>query len=270
LTGVQLGSPLAARTGGPLSRTNPLARLGAALAVMVAGFAAVDPLTPALLLVVVGVAVPLSGIDPRALVRSSWPLLAGAVGAGAFNALLPAADGTPPLLEVGPLRPSAASILTGLSLALRILVVALAGVVAVAAIDPTDLADALIQRLGVSARFALGSLAALRLVPLLAAEWRTIRMARRARGVEAGRNPIVATRLFGGAVLALLVGAIRRGTRLATAMESRGLGSLPCRTTARPQPMRRRDWALLAAGIAAAAGATAVSVVVGFWRPPFG
>ena len=58
--------------------------------------------------------------------------------------------------------------------------------------DPIEMADALIQQARVSPRFAIGVLAALRLLPLLAQEWQTIGMARRARGVEAGRSPIAA------------------------------------------------------------------------------
>lgn len=266
---VQLAVPLRADPSAPLAGANPLARLGAAAALMLAGFAATDPLTPALLLLAVGVGVPLSGIAPWPLVRRTWPLLLAAFGAGAINALLPAQGAAAPLFEVGPLRPTAESIATGAALGLRVLAVALAGVVAVAPVDPTDLADALMEHARVSPRFALGALAALRLVPLLVADWQTIRLARRARGIDAGRNPVVAVQLFAGGLLALLVAAIRRATRLAVAMESRGLGSRPCRTQARPQPMRRRDWALLAGGFVAAAGATAISMAAGSWRPLF-
>jgi energy-coupling factor transport system permease protein len=77
---------------------------------------------------------------------------------------------------------------------------------------------------------------------------------------------VAALRLFFGQLLALLVGAVRRATRLATAMEARGFGSRACRTIARPQRMRGRDWILLA--LAAALGVIAVvtSLTVGTWR----
>lgn len=48
-----------------------------------------------------------------------------------------------------------------------------------------------------------------------------ISMARRARGIDAGRNPLTRLRLFGSTAFTLLVGAIRRGTRLAVAMDAR-------------------------------------------------
>jgi energy-coupling factor transport system permease protein len=73
-------------------------------------------------------------------------------------------------------------------------------------------------------------------------------------------------RLFFGQLLALLVAAIRRGTRLALAMEARGFGTRPCRTVARPQVVRRPDWLLIGAATALAAFAVGVSVGVGAWR----
>jgi energy-coupling factor transport system permease protein len=139
------------------------------------------------------------------------------------------------------------------------------GVLAFAAIDPTDLADALVQHLRAPARFAYGALAAVRMLPLLAAEWQTIGLARRARGIDAGRNPAAAVRLFGGRVFALLVGAIRRATRLAVAMDARGFDTDRPRTFARRSRFGRADAALLGAGVLLATGATVVSMALGTW-----
>ena len=112
---------------------------------------------------------------------------------------------------------------TGVGLALRVVGLALPGVLLVAATDPVRLADALTIHWRVSTRFAFGALAALRLVPLLIAEFESVRLARRTRGVEAGRNPVAQARLLAGIAFTLLVGAVRRGSRLATAMDARGL-----------------------------------------------
>ena len=49
--------------------------------------------------------------------------------------------------------------------------------------DPTDLADALAQVLRLPARFMLAALAATRLFGVMAAEWRSMSLARRARGL---------------------------------------------------------------------------------------
>jgi energy-coupling factor transport system permease protein len=148
--------------------------------------------------------------------------------------------------------------------------VALPGVVVFASTDPTDLADALIQNVRTPPRFAIGALAAFRLVPLLGQEWRMLTLARRARGVDAGRNPVARARLFASTAFALLVGAIRRGTRLAVAMDARGFDSGLPRTSARRQAFRAADGALVAGAAALAAAILAASIATGAFRPILG
>nr|MBA3739788.1 energy-coupling factor transporter transmembrane protein EcfT [Chloroflexota bacterium] len=168
------------------------------------------------------------------------------------------------------LRIGADTLVNGGGLALRLVAIVLAGLLATATSDPVDIADALVQQLRVSPRFAIGVLAALRLLPLFAREWQILGMARRARGVEAGRSPIAAIRLFAGRLLSLMVGAIRRGSRMALAMEARGFGASPCRSVARPQRMRISDWGWIIGAVALAAGAVATSLALGTWRPLLG
>ncbi len=62
------------------------------------------------------------------------------------------------------------------------------------------------------------------------------------------------------------VAAIRRGTRLALAMEARGFGTRPCRTIARVQVVRRADWLLIGAALLLASLAVGVSLGIGSWR----
>ena len=101
------------------------------------------------------------------------------------------------------------------------------------------------------------------------AEFESVRLARRARGVEAGRNPVARVRLLGGIVFTLLVGAVRRGSRLATAMDARGFDSGNPRTNARGSTLRRRDAAFVTGAVAVCATAVAVSVLTGAWSPLF-
>ncbi len=267
---MQLMQPLIAQPGAPLARANPLAKLGAALVLMAFLFVAVDPVTPGLILGAELLAVALSGLQPRALASRLLPLGVAALGVGFANALLAADPGGAPLISLGPFMLTSGSLLIGLALTLRVAGIAFIGVLALATTDPTDLADALTQQLHLPARLAVGSLAAFRLLPVFAEEWETMRLARRARGVEAGRSPLGAIRLFFGLTLSMLVAAIRRGTRLAAAMEARGFGSGSCRTVARPQRMRVADWLLIAAAALVAVGATWVSVWLGSWRFVFG
>lgn len=265
---MQLAVPLTADPRAPLARANPLARVGAAALFMLFGFLAVDAVTATLLLVVTLVGVPMSGISGRTLLRRAWPLLGAAVAIGLLSGLFGAAEGAV-VVTIGPIAVHGASLAAGLALGIRILAIALAGLLALAAVDPTDLADALMQQLRVSPRFAIGALAAVRLLPILAGEWQLLGLARRARGVSAG-SPLGWLRLSGGRLMSLLVGAIRRATRLSLAMEARGLGAGGRRTVARPQRMAGRDWVLLVAALAAGMAATGISVALGSYRFLFG
>lgn len=267
---MRLAVPIVPDRAAPLGRANPVAKLAAAAIVMVALFASVDAVTASVVLVGIIAAWPASGIRPRDLVGRAWLIGAVAISIGVFNVLFAAEQVGPTILVLGPLRIGAETLAAGVGLGLRLLAVVGVGLLATATTDPIDLADSLVQQLRISPRFGVGALAAVRLLPLLSAEWQTIAMARRARGVEAGRSPIAALRLFAGQILTLLVGAIRRASRMATAMESRGFGSRRCRTVARPQAMRPVDWAWIAGAALLAVAAIGVSVLLGTWRPLFG
>jgi energy-coupling factor transport system permease protein len=154
------------------------------------------------------------------------------------------------------------SLTLAIATALRILAIGLPAVVLFITIDPTDLADGLAQLVRLPARFVLGSLAALRLVGLFIDDWRSLELARRARGVaDRGR-----LRRFAGQVFALLVLSIRRGSKLATAMEARGFGASGQRTWAREASFGSREWVLVALGVAIAAAAISASVLTGHWN----
>jgi energy-coupling factor transport system permease protein len=137
--------------------------------------------------------------------------------------------------------------------ATRILAVALPGLVAAVSLDPTSLADSLVVRLRVPARAAYSALAALRLLPLLGAEWTVLGRASRARGVG-GDGPVQRARRFVSMTFRLLVAALRRGSRLAVALDVRGLRSDQPRTVARPLRWGAGDTLALVVGIAALVG----------------
>jgi energy-coupling factor transport system permease protein len=240
---VRLLEPLTPNVSAPLARAHPLAKIAAALVLMSALFITIDPVTPTLVLVALAAAVPLIGIPVRALLRRALPVFVAAIGIGFFNALL------------------SHDVAGGVAIGLRLIGIALAGIVAVASIDPTDLADALVEHLHAPRRFTVGALAAFRLMPLFADEWQTITLARRARGLDNAR----ATAFF-SMTRSLLVAAIRRATRLAVAMDGRGFAEPGCHTLARPRAIDARGWGLLIASIAVAGLATAASMAAGSWR----
>ncbi|UOY00465.1 energy-coupling factor transporter transmembrane component T family protein [Blastococcus sp. PRF04-17] len=238
----------------PLSSINPVAQLAAIAILLPVLMISGDLVTPSLVLAAEVCLLPAAGLGtPRALWSRAWPLLLGAAGVAWVNVAF--GDG---------------GWLSAVALAVRVLALALPGILLVASTDPVRLADALTLHWRVSARFAYGALAALRLVPLLAAEWQTIRLARRARGVEAGRNPVAHLRLFAGTAFTLLVGALRRGSRLATAMDARGFDSGIPRTNARGSRLHPRDAAFVVGAAVVCAAAVSVSLATDAWTPVFG
>jgi len=237
-------TPLRPDPRAPLARANPVAKVGAAAILMAVLFVASGPITPALVLAGLLASLPLTGLGVRTLLVRTWPLLLAALMVGVLNVLL------------APASPDGPDFVTGLGLGLRLLGIALSGVIALATTDPTDLADSLQQQARLSPRLAIGAMAAIRMLPILAVEWQLLGMARRARGISAGWSPLVGARLAFGKLLALLVGSVRRATRLALAMEARGFGTASCRTIARPQRLGVAGWGLLLA--AATLGAAAL------------
>jgi energy-coupling factor transport system permease protein len=254
----------------PLARRNPVAKLAAALLFTLPMIATLDPLTPALALAVELALLPFFGVRFSVLARRSLPLLVAALGVLVTMVLFAADRGGSLLVALGPFDVTTGVLQSALALVLRIFAVAVPGVVVFATTDPTDLADALVQNAKAPARFAIGALAAFRLLPLLGQEWQMITLARRARGLDAGRNPIARLRLFVSTAFALLVGALRRGGRLATAMDARGFDSGTPRTFARRQIFTGYDWLLVGSALLIGLLVLAASVATGVFRPIIG
>lgn len=252
---------------GPLGRRNPVAKLAAVFVLTFGLLATLDPVAPTIALVAELITVPFFGVRYAVLGRRAWPLLAGALGVALTLILFGTRRTGTHLVTVGPVIVTTGLLITALGLALRLLAVALPGIIVFATTDPTDLGDALVQNAKAPARFAIGALAAFRLMPLLGDEWRMLVMARRARGVDAGGNPVTAIRLFGTTMFGLLVGAIRRGSRLADAMDARGFDSGRPRSSARPQRFGPADWLLIAGSAALVTLALGTSIALNVFRP---
>src|SRR3954463_13097100 len=238
----------------PLSRINPVAQLTAMVVVTLVLVTSLDVVTPAVVVAAELCLLPAAGLSrPGLLLRRTWPPLVGAASVGVVNVAL-SGDATG---------------VTGVGLALRVIGLALPGVLLISATDPVRLAAPLPIHWRVSTRFAYGALAALRLAPLLVAEFEAIRLARRTRGVEARRHPLAAVRLLAGAAFPLLVGAVRRGSRLATAMDARGFDSGIPRSNARGSRLHCRDAAFVAGSVVVCTAAVALSLLTGAGAPVF-
>lgn len=248
----------------PIARANPVGKLAVALLISVALLLSIDWVSAAVALGMELLLLPVSGIAARVFWLRTVPLWFAAPLAG-LTTVLYGEDSGSTLAQFWFISVTEGSLELGAAIALRVLAIGLPGIVLLATTDPTDLADGLAQVLRLPARFVLGGLAGLRLVGLLAEDWRTLAMARRARGVADERGPAAAVLRAFGQAFALLVIAIRRGSRLATAMEAKGFGASSARTWARPSRLHRRDAVLVAVGVVIAAAAITLSVLAGTW-----
>jgi energy-coupling factor transport system permease protein len=248
----------------PIARANPVAKLGVAAVVSLVLLLTVDAVTAGTALALELAALPWCGVGPAVLLRRGRLVLVGALSAGLVTVGF-GVDSGRVLAGLGPVTVTEGSAVSGLAIALRVLAIALPGVVLLATTDPTDLADGLGQILRLPATSVLSALAAMRLFGVLAQEWQTLTLARRARGLG-DDGPVGWVRTMVGQVFALLVLAIRRGTVLATAMEARGFGVGAARTWARPSRLGRGDVLLLLGGLLLGAAATAAGVLAGTWQ----
>ena len=243
---------------GLLARTNPVARVLALLVATTPLLITIDPVSAGVALALELALVPLSGVSARSFFLKATPLLLAAP-LGALSMLLYASPGGHVYWSFGPAAISEHSIWLALGIGLRMCALVIPAIALLDRIDPTDMGDGLAQILHLPARPVLASLAGARMTSLMAADWKALERARRARGVgDASR-----IRSFLRGSFSLLVFALRRSGKLATTMEARGFGAKGQRTWARPSRLRAADAVLIAVAVAIPAIALAVSVWAG-------
>jgi len=250
---------------GAVGRVNPVAKLLAAVVLAVALLLSIDWVSAGTALMLEAVLLPFAGLSARQLLARTAPLWVAAPTSVVAIALYGRDDGAA-VFDLGLLSVTEGSLALAGAIGLRILAVGVLGIVLFATTDPTDLADGLGQVLRLPSRFVLGGLAGLRLVGLFMDDWRQLALARRARGVADSGGPIGAMTRFGQQAFSLLVLSVRRGSKLATAMEAKGFGSDTPRTWARPSSFGPRDGVLVALGVVVAAAAVTAAVLAGTWE----
>jgi energy-coupling factor transport system permease protein len=250
-----------------LTRANPLAKFAAVVLITLVLALSIDWVSASVALAFELLLFPLAGLTLWLLWQRGWPLIVAAALGGWSTAIL-APDTGKILFDAGIWSISEGSLELGIAFMLRGLAIALPAVLLMSCTDPTDLADALAQKARLPHRFVLGTLAALRLVGLMAEEWQTIGMARRARGVGSRGNPLRRLQATLGQSFGLLVQAIRRASRLAVTMEARGFGSAT-RTWARESTYSRLDLWVLLGGLLIAGTAAAAALWSGVWNMVF-
>lgn len=244
-----------------LDGVNPVTKIVLALLLSVPLFASIDVTSAVVAIGLQLVCLPLTGLQPGTVLRRMLPIVVFAPIAG-VSMLLYAEPAGRVYWSFGFATISDDSIALAVAVSLRVVALGLPTILLFGRTDPTRLADALAQVWRLPSRFVLGILAGTRMLGLFVDDWRTMGMARRARGV--GDRGAV-RRLFSMAFV-LLVFAVRRGTKLALAMEARGFGSGIPRTWSRPSRLHRRDAVALLGGVAIMVFALAAAVLAGTFR----
>lgn len=259
-TAVQQGTQTGPQRGvrGLLARTNPVARVLALLVATTPLLITIDPVSAGVALALELALMPLSGVSARSFFLKATPLLVAAP-LGALSMLLYASPGGHVYWQLGPAAISDHSMWLALGIGLRMCAIVMPAIALLDRIDPTDMGDGLAQILHLPARPVLAALAGARMTSLMAADWKALERARRARGVgDASR-----IRSFLRGAFSLLVFALRRSGKLATTMEARGFGAAGTRTWARVSRLRAADAVLMVVAIAVPAIALAASVWAG-------
>jgi len=218
-----------------LGRTNPLVKLGIAIAWLI-GRGLTQQVRPPLILALVAViaGIQLGRVHLDTLARRIAPLGIAALAIALTNLLFSGHNPDPlahELLRLGPLRLTLEAAEAAAGLGARVIAIVSVGAVFALTTDATGLIDSLVQLGHVSPRFAYGLLAAYQAVPRIADDLGTLRSARRLRGLREWHPRLL---------VGLLIRAIRHADQLAIAMDARGFG-MGRRSSYRPVAWRALD-----------------------------
>lgn len=247
-----------------IAKLNPVSRFIGAILLCVPMFLSLDVVSASAALLIDLMLLWIGGVNPLTVLRKTWMVWIAAVGSFVSVTLYGTASGAT-LFTFGLMAVSEGSLYAGAATFLRVAAIAVPGVIFALGLDPTDLADGLVQILHLPSRFVYGGLAGMRMVTLLQDDWRALGLSRRSRGLGDGS---AIRRVFLQA-FSLLVVSIRRGTKLATAMEARGFGGDVPRSQARTSRLHGVDWLFYLICMAIPAVALLLAYRTGYWHWSF-
>ena len=231
-----------------VAKINPVSRFIGALTLCIPMFFTLDVVSASVAFGLEMLLLWIGGVAPWTVLRKTWPVWIAATGSFVSVALYGKTSGTVLANLGGIIVISQGSLYLALATFLRVAAIAVPGVI-----------------LRLPQRFVYGGLAGMRMFTLLQDDWRALGQSRRSRGLGDGST---IKRVFSQA-FSLLVVSIRRGTKLATAMEARGFGSDAPRSQARESKLHAVDWLFYAICIAVPAIALATAYYTGYWHWAF-
>lgn len=243
----------------PLQRLDPRTRILLVLLFMIAVTATQRPIGLVLGLVVILLGWPVGRVPLGPLWRGWRSVLPFLVFLAVLQVIFHVGKDTVILFHLGPLALTRENLWAGLALMLRFSAYMGLFGLAAASISEAELTrglDALLKPLsaiGIPVQdFVLALQVTLRYFPLLAQSAERIAKAQAARGADwqpAGLNLLKRVRQIIPVIVPLFVNSLRRAENMALAMDARGYGSLPQRTSMVELRFERRDTAALVGAV---------------------
>ena len=247
----------------PLHRLDPRARILMTLALVGVLTVAPRPLGLAFGLAVILIGYRLARAPIGPLLRGWWSALPFLLILAVLQVLLRGGPDENILFQWGWLRISSADLLVGLTLLLRFSALMAVLGLAAASLSESEVTHGLdsllkpLANIGVPVQdFVMMVQVTMRFFPLLAQIAERIAKAQASRGADwtpAGWNPIRRARQVAPLIVPLFVTSLRRAENMALAMDARGYGSGPIRTSMIVLNFRWVDWLALVVTVGAAA-----------------
>jgi energy-coupling factor transport system permease protein len=243
----------------PIHRLDPRTRILLVVIFMVAMLAARHPLGLVLCLVIILAGWKKAQVPFKPLWRGWLSVLPLLLFLAALQVLFRVGNDADTLLRIGSLVISSADLWAGLAIILRF-----GGFMAILGLAAASLSESEITR-GLEALmrplsllhipiqdFVMAVQVTLRFFPLLAQSAERIAKAQASRGADwspAGWNLVQRARQVMPVIVPLFVASLRRAENMALAMDTRGYGSLPVRTSVISLQYHREDVAILAGAV---------------------
>ncbi len=176
-----------------------------------------------------------------------------------------ARQGTPVLVDWGPLRITGHGIIGGAATATRFAAISFAFIMWLATTDQRALVRSFV-RLGLPYSLGMSLTIGLRFIPTFAALFQSVSEAQQSRGLVLEGRGIGRAKAMIPILVASLVTALRMSEQLSWTLEARAFGAPVKRTTLHDLAMRPVDWLLFGALVAAFAALLALTFWLGFGR----
>ena len=161
-----------------VAKINPVSRFIGALILCIPMFFTLDVVSASVAFGLEMLLLWIGGVAPWTVLRKTWPVWIAATGSFVSVALYGKISGTVLANLGGIIVISQGSLYLALATFLRVAAIAVPGVILALGLDPTDLADGLVQILRLPQRFVYGGLAGMRMFTLLQDDWRALGQSR--------------------------------------------------------------------------------------------